>query len=346
MKRPILSKYMSNRSSLIKPRRATRAVACAPKLTPPPRAPYDLLTDVMDQVRLESTVYFVLETRSPCAISIARPGRSPFYAITSGTCSLVLGRKVYDLNEGDFVLLPSGAPHIMRCTEDAPPVALDDWMQMHPKSECGFVRIDGPGPTLCITGGFFSFVALKSNPMFDVLPPIIHLRRNDPHVQEWLEPTLRFIHAEIACRHQGSETVLRRMADVLFIQAVRAYAAQHACTTSWLRGLSDGRVGKALALLHDRYAEPWTLDLLAREVGTSRTALAVRFKELVGEAPMAYLTRWRITRAANRMRSERINLSRLAESVGYNSDAVFSKAFRRITGQSPGRYRHADAGAE
>lgn len=338
---------MSNRSVLTKPRRGNRAVArVAPKLTAPPRAPYDLLTDVMDQVRLESTVYFVLETRSPCAISIARPGRSPFYAITSGTCRLVLGRRVYELNEGDFVLLPSGASHIMRCTDDAPPVALDDWMQMHPKSECGFVSIDGPGPTLRITGGFFSFAALKANPMFDVLPPIIHLRRDDPYVQEWLEPTLRFIHAEIACRHQGSQTVLRRMADVLFIQAVRAYAAQHACSTSWLRGLADARVGKALALLHDRYAEPWTLDSLAREAGTSRTALAVRFKELVGEAPMAYLTRWRITRAANRMRSERISLSRLAESVGYNSDAVFSKAFRRITGQSPGRYRHADAAAE
>jgi AraC-like DNA-binding protein len=94
-------------------------------------------------------------------------------------------------------------------------------------------------------------------------------------------------------------------------------------------------------LLHERYAEPWTLDSLAREIGTSRTALAVQFKQLVGEAPMAYLARWRITRAANRMRSERINMSRLAESVGYNSDAVFSKAFRRITGQSPARYRRA-----
>jgi transcriptional regulator GlxA family with amidase domain len=105
-------------------------------------------------------------------------------------------------------------------------------------------------------------------------------------------------------------------------------------------------VGKALALLDDRYAEPCTLDSLAREVGTSRTTLAVRFKELVGEAPMAHLTRWRVTRAANRMRSERINLSRLAESVGYNSDAVLSKAFWRITGQSPGRYRHAGTSSD
>jgi transcriptional regulator GlxA family with amidase domain len=138
---------------------------------------------------------------------------------------------------------------------------------------------------------------------------------------------------------QGAQTVLRRMADVLFIQAVRAYALQHGCAASWLRGLSDRRIGQALTLLHSRYAEPWTVDSLAREVGMSRTLLAVQFKELVGESPISYLTRWRITRAANRLRSERVSLERVAESVGYTSDAVFSKAFRRITGIAPGRYR-------
>src|SRR5215203_1095996 len=149
---------MSNRStSTHSPRTGRQRVRRGPELTTLQPAPYDLLTDVMDQVRLEATVYFVLETSLPCAISIARPGRSPFYAITSGSCRLVLGRKVYELNEGDFVLLPSGAPHVMRCTDDAPPIALDDWMQLHAKTESCFVRIDGPGPTLRMTGGFFSF---------------------------------------------------------------------------------------------------------------------------------------------------------------------------------------------
>ncbi len=91
--------------------------------------------------------------------------------------------------------------------------------------------------------------------------------------------------------------------------------------------------------LHARYAEPWTLESLAREVGMSRTLLAVQFKELVGESPISYLTRWRIMRAANRLRSERVSLDRIAESVGYTSDAVFSKAFRRVTGVAPGRFR-------
>ncbi len=129
------------------------------------------------------------------------------------------------------------------------------------------------------------------------------------------------------------------MADVLFIQVLRAFAAQHDITCGWLRGLADPRVGRALLLLHQRYREEWTLDQLAHEVGASRTLLAVRFKELVGEAPMAYLTRWRITRAANQLRIDKTSLSRVAESVGYQSDAVFSKAFRRVTGQSPGNYR-------
>ena len=133
-------------------------------MTAPRRSPYDLLTDVMDQIRLEATVYFVLESRSPCAISIARPGRSPFYAITTGTCQLVLGRKVYELNEGDFVLLPSGAPHVMRGTDSAPVVALDDWMQLHPKSESGYVRIDGSGPALCITGDSEWAIGLPTTP--------------------------------------------------------------------------------------------------------------------------------------------------------------------------------------
>jgi transcriptional regulator GlxA family with amidase domain len=129
------------------------------------------------------------------------------------------------------------------------------------------------------------------------------------------------------------------MADVLFIQAVRAYAAQAEGATGWLRGMSDRRIAHALALLHEHYAEAWTLERLGREVGMSRTSLAVRFRELVGEAPMAYLTRWRVTRAGNLLRSQDLDLERTAGLVGYASGTVFAKAFKRVTGQAPGRYR-------
>ncbi len=304
-------------------------------------APFDLLTDVMEQVRLEGTVYFGAELHAPWGIAVVRQGRAPFYAITEGRCEIQVGSRgaVRQVQAGDFVLLPNAAPHVVRSGAGAMVVPFDDWLQTHPMDRRGDTRHSGPGAVTRATGGFFSVDPLRTNPLFGALPRVIHLRGSSPHVQQWLEPTLRLVNAELASELQGARTVLRRLADVLFIQAVRAYAKGQRGAAGWLRGLGDPHVGRALMLLHERYAEPWTLEALAQAVGTSRTGLAVRFKALVGEAPMAYLTRWRITRAANLLREQRGSLARVAERVGYQSDTVFAKAFRRVTGHSPGRYR-------
>ena len=316
------------------------------KKTPAPAAAgFDLLTDVMEQVRLEAPVFFTSDLAAPYGISVVREGRAPFYAVRSGACYLKVGQRAERrVLAGDFVLLPGGAPHVVRSGPKAGVVPFDQWVATHAMDHRGFIRHKGSGPRTRVTGGFFSAQALKVNPLFAALPPVIHLRGTDPHVRQWLQPTLAFIDAEIAHDQQGARTVLRRMADVLFIQAVRAYiAGQDRRTRGWLRGLTDRRIAKALAAIHEHYAEPWTLDALAREAGMSRTALAVTFKELVGESPMAYLQRWRITRAANALRSEGLSLTRAAEAVGYRSDLVFAKAFKRETGESPGRYRRGTA---
>jgi AraC-like DNA-binding protein len=310
---------------------------------PPPALPFDVLTDVMEQVRLEGTVYFSAELHAPWGISIVRSARAPFYAVTAGECELQVGRRgaVRQVSAGDFVLLPNAAPHVVRSGRDALVVPFDSWLQAHPMDRRGATRHAGPGASTRVTGGFFSVDPLRINPLFGALPPVIHLRGDDPRVRESLAPTLRLVEAEIAAGSLGARTVLRRLADVLFIQAVRLHADDGGQAAGWLRGLAEPRVGRALTLLHERYAEPWTLESLAREVGTSRTLLAVRFRELVGEPPMAYLTRWRITRAANLLHGARQPLARVAEQAGYRSDAVFSKAFRRVTGQSPREWRRA-----
>ena len=310
----------------------------------PPALPFDVLTDVMEQVRLEGTVYFSAELHAPWGISIVRSGRAPFYAVTAGECELQVGRRgaVRRVRAGDFVLLPNAAPHVVRSGRDALVVPFDTWLQAHPMDRRGGTRHAGPGATTRVTGGFFSVDPLRINPLFGALPPVIHLRGADPRVRQWLEPTLRLVETEIAAGSLGARTVLRRLADVLFIQAVRLHADDSNEAAGWLRGLADARVGRALTLLHERYAEPWTLESLAREVGTSRTLLAVRFRELVGESPMAYLQRWRVLRAANALRTEGLSLTRAAEAVGYQSDAVFAKAFKRVTGESPGRYRRGE----
>jgi AraC-like DNA-binding protein len=305
--------------------------------------PFDVLTDVMEQLRLEGTVYFSAELHAPWGISIVRSGRAPFYAVTAGECELQVGRRgaVRRVRAGDFVLLPNAAPHVVRSGKDALVVPFDSWLQAHPLDRRGGTRQAGPGAATRVTGGFFSVDPLRFNPLFDALPPLIHLRGADPRVRRSLAPTLQLVDGEIAAGSLGARTVLQRLADVLFIQAVRLHADDTDAAAGWLRGLADPRVGRALALLHERHAEPWTLESLARAVGTSRTLLAVRFRQLVGEPPMAYLTRWRISRAANLLHGPRQPLARIAEQVGYQSDAVFSKAFRRVTGRSPREWRKA-----
>jgi AraC-like DNA-binding protein/mannose-6-phosphate isomerase-like protein (cupin superfamily) len=308
---------------------------------------FDVFTDVIDQVHLEGTVYFSAELHAPWGIAIARRGRTPFYLVREGKAELQVGRgRTQLLAAGDFVLLPNAAPHVVRSGRDARIVAFDDWLALHPMDAAGRSVHPGRGDVTRVIGGFFSSATATSGPLFSALPPVIVQKGSDPRVRRWLEPTLAFIEAEIDSAAQGGKAVLQRMADVLFIQAVRAHAAQADGATGWLRGMSDRRIAHALALLHEHYAQAWTLNRLAREVGMSRTALAVRFRELVGEAPMAYLTRWRITRAGNLLRAEGLDLERAAERVGYGSGTVFAKAFKRVTGEAPGRYRrHVEAEA-
>jgi AraC-like DNA-binding protein len=306
---------------------------------------FDVLTDLVDQVHLDGTVYFSAELHAPWGIAIARVGRAPFYLVRAGRAELqVSGGPVHALEAGDFVLLPNAAPHVVRSGPDAQLIAFDDWLALHPMDAAGRSLHAGRGAVTRVIGGFFSSGGSAANPLFAALPDMIVLRGADPRVRRWLEPTLAFIESEVDTRAQGSTAVLQRMADVLFIQAVRAYATQDTGASGWLRGMSDRRIAQALALLHERYAEAWTLERLARAVGMSRTALAVRFRELVGTAPMTYLAHWRITRATRLLRSGRFGLDRAATEVGYASSSVFSKAFKRVTGESPGRYRRAAAG--
>jgi transcriptional regulator GlxA family with amidase domain len=136
--------------------------------------------------------------------------------------------------------------------------------------------------------------------------------------------------------------VLKRLADIFLLQLIREYVSSSTCReTGWLRALSDSRIGGVLRSMHEKIEQPWTVGGLASAAGMSRSAFAMRFKEVVGETPLDYLTRWRVYRAAVLLREGNRKLSEIAKAVGYDSDGSFNKTFKRIVGVTPGEYRRA-----
>jgi AraC-like DNA-binding protein len=208
-----------------------------------------------------------------------------------------------------------------------------------------FVVVEGGGgpEQLDLVCGFLGCDAHPFNPLLTALPRLLPLRRasagSDP-LNRLVDLTI----AESEARRAGGECVRLRLSELMFVEVVRRFLAelspQH---TGWLSGLRDPVVGRALALLHDRPGDPWTLERLARHAGLSRSALAERFTHLVGDPPMHYLACWRMQAAARLLADGRAKVSAVALQVGYDSEAAFSRAFKKMTGVSPAAWRRRHA---
>jgi transcriptional regulator GlxA family with amidase domain len=181
---------------------------------------------------------------------------------------------------------------------------------------------------------------VSDNPLISTLPRVLHLNVAQAGAAEWIRSTFQYAADELTAGRPGSATVLAKLSELLFVEAVRRYVdALPPERTGWLAGLRDPHVARALALFHGNVARPWTVDDVGREVGLSRSALADRFTRLIGHAPMHYLTNWRMQVAAHDLRNTRVSLAQVAESVGYDSEAAFSRAFKKVFGTAPATWR-------
>ena len=315
----------------------------------------DTLSEVLAVTRLKGTVYFSAELRAPWGIALPQRRRAPFYVVTKGRCEMVLDGGPSggaSLGPGDLVVLPGGSAHGLSSSARVAKIPLEQFVALHPMDERGHVKaLDGKGPTTCLIGGFFE-LERTPEPLVQILPPLIHFPGDDPEVSEWLEPTLRSIAHESAQAFPGRAVVLNRLADVLFVRVVRAYllrisAAGGPTSPSWLRGLTDPRIARAIAQIHGAPEQAWTLAQLASHAAMSRTAFAQRFHSLVGETPVSYLASWRMQKAAYLLEMGTLSIAQIAERVGYASELAFAKAFRRRIGMPPGAYtrRHTKTSA-
>jgi AraC-like DNA-binding protein len=258
------------------------------------------------------------------------------YAMLAGQCWLVVQGvpEPVLLHAGDCFLLPRGLPFRLATDPSLEPVLYTD---------AGVrlaMRKEAPGDTegaRYIAGGHFSLTGGHAEMLLHSLPPIVHIRReSDKAAMRW---SLERMREELRDPQPGGSLITQQLAYMMLIQALRLHLADAASAgRGWLSALSDKHMSIAIASMHNDPGYPWTLQSLAERVGMSRSVFALRFRETVGTTPMEYLTRWRMLLAADRLKNSPDGLSAIAQSLGYESESAFGKAFRRVMGCSPRRY--------
>ena len=302
----------------------------------------DVLTDVLETLRARGACYASVSAGAPWGLELPGGDIAAFHLILDGRCLLRMeGHPDVELRGGDLVAVPNGTPHhLISDSEPRAPLRLTELLAKPRKPGPATLEIGERGARSTFVCGKIVFEDPAGHPLLAALPPVVLLRGGATSLVEWLDPTLRFIASEAGSTRPGAQTVVSRLADILFVQIVRAHLASVPPETSgWLGALSDPQIGGALGRIHENPGRNWTVQSLAASAGMSRSAFAVRFTRLVGEPPLHYLTRWRMQKAQRLLRDGRAPLSDVAASVGYDSEAAFSKAFKRAVGAAPGTYR-------
>lgn len=313
-------------------------------------------------MRLTGAVFFRVDATSPWVIempdtsalaSVTLPRAQhviSYHVVTHGSCwGMRLEGAPVKLEAGDVLVFPHGDPYVMSMApgmRGGPDIAeVLAFMKEMVAGRLPFAIAEGGGgpEQMSLVCGFLGCDVHPFNPLLAALPRLLHVRQafapGDPLAQ-----LIDFAIAESRERRAGGECVRLRLSELMFVEVVRRHlAALPPGQTGWVAGLRDRIIGRALALLHERPAEAWTLEKLARDVGLSRSALAQRFTYFVGDAPMQYLTRWRMQAAARLLTDGQAKVSAVALAVGYDSEAAFSRAFKKAAGMPPAAWRRGHA---
>lgn len=302
----------------------------------------DELSDVLQGVRFRRAIFCRSDLTAPWGFSVLGRDFATFHLVTRGKCCVdvdgVDGR-VW-LSAGDLVILPLGNAHVVRDSPSSAATRLEELIAESSTKDHGTVRSGGGGKPATLVCGGFHFDDRRTNPVLAGLPPVIHLRGQTRGVETWLGMAITFLAKEADAGRPGADTVVTRLADIVFIEAIRTYfAAPDVKKLRLAVALRDTRIGTALAAIHRQPEEDWGVATLAKHVGMSRTALATRFRELVGESPYSYLTRCRMNKAVNLLLSSNATIAQIAQRAGYGSEAGFGRAFKRYLGISPAAHR-------
>jgi AraC-like DNA-binding protein len=330
-----------------------------------------VLSDVLRVVRLTGSVFFMGEFSAPWALDEPNANELAAFAIPNAECIVLFhilaegdcyfepkGLPAVHLESGDVIIFPQADPHRMCSHLGARPAPVNHALAQAVSDNTGQISLGGGGKKSRFICGYLN-CDQRFNPLLGALPNILVVRSRDDYssveaidsngvrparVPEgsstWLSTTLKFTVHEARSGHPGNGAMLGRLTELMFVEILRQYMQQlPPDNTGWLAGLNDPCVGKALRLMHAEPARNWTVDELAREAAVSRSVLAERFTNLVGDSPMKYLANWRIQLAKQMLREGRGSILEVACKVGYDSEAAFNRAFKRATGTPPATWR-------
>ncbi len=313
----------------------------------------DALSDVLQAVRLTGSIFFDVRATEPwvaetpegrSVVAAMFPGSEHmicYHVITQGSCwASVSGEQPIELIAGDIVVLPQGDTHVLA---SKPGLRNSPNMAMYRRPDDGKLPsaismgdADGKAGAEFICG-FLGCDVQPFNPLLAALPRMIRVRDKTNGA---LMTYVRFAISESRDSRIGGQSVLGRLSELMFVDAVRRYLETlPANQLNWLAGLRDPYIGRALTTLHRRPAHDWTIDSLAKEVALSRSAFSERFTQFVGHPPMQYLAHWRMQLAANQLVTGTDSVAMISNRVGYDSEAAFSRAFKKLVGVSPSEWR-------
>jgi AraC-like DNA-binding protein len=326
----------------------------------------DTLSDLLRAVRLHGAVFYFLEGAPPWVaeaphareiIPAILPGAEhmiEFHGVVKGSCwGAIAGETPIRLEAGDVILFPQGDPHVMSSAPGmrAPRVDKNVFFAPRPPQlpyaltmrDAGVtpMPLAGGGPDrTTVVCGFLGLDARPFNPLLAALPRVLRIPGSTLGADSWVTTFLRAVATESSTRRPGGEAVLERMSEMLFVEVLRRYIdSLPPEQTGWLAGMRDPAVGRTLSLIHDKPGEVWTIERLSEAAGLSRSSLHERFVQLIGQPPMQYLAHWRMQIAAGLLRDTSAKVLEVALDVGYESEAAFSRAFKRVAGVSPGAWR-------
>jgi AraC-like DNA-binding protein len=298
----------------------------------------DALEGLLPRFTVRQAVYTRVEGHAPWGLNLFAYLHTKFGIVTEGCCHVDLkdGAPPVRLERGSCYLLPRGDAYRLRNSPEGSADAFEDAMN---HIEGRTLRWGGDGARTTVIGGCFIFADEGYPLVLDLLPQLVHFKVSEQELAA-LESTMRLLENEVVSPSLGTVSMLNRLADIFFIQTLRAYLLNaNARDAGWMGALSDEKLGAAIRVIHTRTDFPWTVKALAGHAGMSRAVFAARFKEKLGLSPISYLTRHRLTQAQDMLRHTSLSIAQVAAKVGYESESAFNKAFKRELGSPPAAWR-------